>query len=314
MNILFNNMRLGSPFLFIVAIVVVGLADDFTDQLQWSPLIVKTPFLVFINDFNYPSWRSRNPLTKMPDFSRENEHLRLPKGLPLALICGACFRGSLFIQTNLSIDSDVYNITSVHQKVPPTVRLIDQYQFPIKGGLVCMMTYFITLPIMHEGTITCTLHRGKQKITEELYFDTVEQNIIQNKVIKEVLEIKRTYHGESLKLNLKCICNISKPLVYVWYYKDYMPIPYTKSTIQLPLSTSLLEDAKSLHIFCSVYNILGDVCLMQYEVIVKGNMVNIAQENVKQSSSVTKLRCSHIGHLIFEIIITLVMLFTMVIY
>lgn len=241
--------------------------DDFTDQLRWAPLVkVKTPFLSFLNDFNFPSWRTRNPLTKQPDFSRENEPFRVPRGVPLALVCGACFHRSL-AHVNFTIECDAYNITTVPQLVPPD--LVSD-QFSIRGGLVCMMTYFVTSPIEHGGNVTCVLHRGTQKIVEVVYVDTVEPRVIgeedTNKMYQEPLQ-------------LRCCYNISKPLGYVWCYNDDVPIPYTKSTIQLHTlidsSSRLLPS--SLQIICYAYNALGDLCITRYNISgMGGNMVNIA--------------------------------------
>lgn len=216
--------------------------DDSTGLLHWAPLRLKSPYLTFINNYYSPSWRTRHPITKEEEALR---NLQLPRGVPFAVVCGACFQRS-GVAANLTVSVSGHEYHSV-----PKTHSNRKTKYHV-GYLECMMTYVITAPIETDGTITCTLNRGRQIKTEVISFGVVDVSIDE---APEELEIQNTEQ----KITLHCpspdeMPSSSNPLVHVWHEDQEVSqsnhlIPHMKPVV------SIMRSKHTKHIICSVYSI-----------------------------------------------------------
>ena len=280
--------------------------DDFTQLLHWAPLVIKTtPFVTFINDFVRPSWRTRHPITK---YSEPLLHLRLPRNVPFSLVCGACFRKSS--STSGKIYAPAANLTvkissnQSYVSLPKTKTSSSYYdknntrngEYSVAGNLICMMTYFITLPFVDEtGVITCTLDRG---IRHRLVKETVSYKMM-NEKIKIMTTTKRIIINDNSNSNengrqkqqqqqqqqqpiiqLKCPppptnFNFTKehPPVYVWYNQDFpLEAPILNTGMFIKFRRPIYADHR---ITCSVYQFVnsdsGFTPIKQYNYLIQAS-------------------------------------------
>ena len=181
-----------------------GGGYDDASQLIWAPIsTVIRPYVTFINDFNRPTWSTRHTLTKQ---KTQFQPLQLPKNVPFAIVCGACFQKS-----NLRANLTVTISNHLSQSVPKK-KWDGSLEYNV-GFNECLMTYMITEPIRQDGSITCTLNRGIGKNKEVISFNAVNINI--EKKTAEELEIGK---GDGELLHCPNITNIiHDPVIYAWY-------------------------------------------------------------------------------------------------
>lgn len=239
------------------------------DQHIWAPMTsLKSPYVTFINDFNRPTWWTRHALTK----KRERlHHLSLPREVPFAVVCGACFQHSI-LNPNLTISISDH----VSQSVPKRRR---DRSFQYKVGVnECLMTYMITEPIQKAGTITCTLNRGKQKVTEVISFNVVDVDIQEP---PEELEIGASDTGIVLHCpQLDEPFTKNNPAINVWHVENKessknsvgFPILSTKSILHLD------QPKYTTTIVCSVYNIITPSIVHQTRYKIQGSQTNAKSE------------------------------------
>ena len=229
--------------------VCLNIYNKGTETLYWAPWkIGKIPFITFINDFNFPSWSTRHKFTRQSS----QFHLKLAKGIPFSIVCGACFSPS-FLKSNLTIEITNHNFTSV-----PKRNQNKSIQYT-EGYNECIMSYLITEHIKYNGVITCTLYRGKQILKEKLYFDAVNVQIQQ---------IPRNFSSES---ELKCpelSTTNDNPIMYIWYVKG-LPILSTKPTL------SISKPIYSINITCFVYNIFTPSVVLQTSYDIHGVSISL---------------------------------------
>ncbi|KAK8738002.1 hypothetical protein OTU49_004340 [Cherax quadricarinatus] len=232
--------------------------DDSTRILNWAPLRLKSPYLTFMNKFYNPSWRTRHPITKEEEALR---YLQLPRGVPFSTVCGACFARS-HISANLTVSVTGHE----YRSVPKTYNNNRKTKYHV-GYLECLMTYMITAPIEKDGTITCTLNRGKQTIIETISFAVVDASV--DEAPKE-LEIQDPQKEISLSCPLPHEMPSSRnPLVHVWH-EDSEVFPSVSSlTPEMRPTMSIRRSKNTRNIICSVYNIgkLSKVYQTRYQVI-----------------------------------------------
>ena len=245
-----------------------------TFGLIWAPInTVRFPYVTFLNDFNRPTWWSRHSMTKQ---KTQFQHLELPKNIPFAVVCGACFQNSK-LKTNLTMTISNH----LSQSVPKKKR-DGSFEYNV-GFNECLMTYMVTEPIQKDGSITCSLNRGIKTINETISFNAVEVNI---KKPAEELEIDV---GDN---ELHCPeINEKSPVIHVWYVEVnnsvVSPILNTRPTV------TLLDLPKytPITIVCSVYkiNTPNVVFQLRYKILQSDyhSSHNVSQDDALSGSMIT---------------------------
>lgn len=243
-------------------------AEDFTSSLIWAPLYLKSPYVTFMNDFHNPSWRTRHPLTKQPERLRD---LRLPRGVPFAVICGACFQRSV-VPTNLTISVSGHEFQSVPKK-----RKNNKYEYNVSYN-ECLMTYLITAPIESDGRVTCTLHRGAHRTQEEITFRVVDVEV---SAPPEELEAAKS----APQLELRCPSpeeapTTANPVVHVWHEdaRDKGRPAVGSPLATMRTSLSLSRPLQTRHVACSVYHIAAPHKVYQARYTVRGSQAVVKKD------------------------------------
>lgn len=65
-----------------------GVRPQCLGFLGWVPLLMKQPYSSLLNNAYCPSWTTRHMMTKQ----EQHTHLAVPRGVPLAVLCGLCHR------------------------------------------------------------------------------------------------------------------------------------------------------------------------------------------------------------------------------
>ncbi|XP_042206936.1 uncharacterized protein LOC121855843 [Homarus americanus] len=242
--------------------------DDSKHSLLWAPFFLKSPYLTLINKFYHPSWNTRHPITKEETSLR---YLKLPRGVPFAVACGACYQKSR-ISANLTISVTGHT----YHSVPKRHSNNRQTEYQVLHN-ECLMTYMITAPLEKDGTITCTLNRGKQIKTEVISFSVVDVSVddppeeleIQNDMDEVTLHCPTPDEKPSLK----------NPHVYVWYedisaYQSasYRVITKLRSIIAVP------RQKHTSHIVCSAYSIVNPTKVYRTRYQILGSQSHAQQE------------------------------------
>ncbi|KAK7081324.1 hypothetical protein SK128_021728, partial [Halocaridina rubra] len=231
-----------------------------TDLLIWAPMSsLKSPYVTFINEFNRPTWWTTHSITKRKQSLRE---LKLPKSVPFAVVCGACFQHSKS-EPNLMIE-----ITNHVAQSVPKRRRDSSLQYSV-GLNKCIMTYMITEPIQKDGKITCTLSRGKQRITEEIFFDAIDVDIQQP---AEELEISDSESPMALHCPAsERAVTSDNPTINVWYEENKESEKESVGPAILSTSSVLYinQPPRTKTIVCAVYNIISpdNVYQTRYKII-----------------------------------------------
>lgn len=242
--------------------------EDFTSSLIWAPLYLKSPYVTFMNDFQKPTWRTRHPITKEPEQLRD---LRLPRGVPFAVICGACFQRSI-VATNLTISVSGHEFQTVPKK-----RKNNKYEYNVSHN-ECLMTYLITAPIESDGRVTCTLHRGSHRTVEEISFRAVDAEV---SAPPEELEDDKS----PPMLELHCpqpevLPTSDNPVVRVWHEDAH---DKGSQVVGSPLSTmrpslTLSRPKHTRHVACSVYHIAAPHKVYQTRYTVRGTQAVVKKD------------------------------------
>ena len=128
-------------------------------SLLWGPVTTtKTPFITFMNDFNLPSWTSRDAMSK----NIKVQTLTLRKDAPFSIFCGACFQETV-LESELSLTINVSNRYK-HVSMPLINKQNKKKTFSL-GLNQCLITYTLIEPLKENSIISCTLTR-KQKETK----------------------------------------------------------------------------------------------------------------------------------------------------
>ena len=137
---------------------------------RWAPMRIKKPFISFLNDVNCPNWQTTNSFTKK---SGALLNILIPKNVPFAVACGACFDPTN-LSTNLSItisDQEVssYPIYTANRKIKHSLRLNE-----------CLISYALTDQITRPGKMTCSLSIGNKIYKDYLYFKPKWAKIVES--------------------------------------------------------------------------------------------------------------------------------------
>ncbi|KAK4306863.1 hypothetical protein Pmani_021351 [Petrolisthes manimaculis] len=151
------------------------------DLLQWAPLRLKVkPYLTFLNQYYQPTWRTRHPNT----LERESlRHLRLPRGAPFALACGACFQTSR-LEANLTMEV----LPSREYYYRPKMNGRGQIRKYTVNRLTCLLSYLQINPLNDSGRIVCSLNRGRHTHTDTITFSLLDDVAIVEERVEEAEE------------------------------------------------------------------------------------------------------------------------------
>ncbi|CAL4183516.1 unnamed protein product [Meganyctiphanes norvegica] len=241
-----DTIQLFMSVLFVVAGMIERTSSatySYNFDLKWAPWRLRAPYVVLMNDLWIPTWKTRNAFDK----HKTEYSLTLPKEVPFAIACGACYPATS-AESNLTLSVSGHDYESVPVKARSNSN---DYTFN-HGGYHCRMTYLITAPLKQNGQITCVLNRGaKPSRTVETIDFTVVNAVTQDpeELLTKVDEKEVTLQCPKPETDPKNTVNVwhSNPL----YTDDIVTknIPSLKSIINLRL------DKRITHVTCTSYDI-----------------------------------------------------------
>lgn len=224
-----------------------GATHSYNFDLKWAPWRLRKPYVVLMNDLWIPTWKTRNTFDKI----KNEHHLTLPKAVPFALACGACYPATM-AQANLTLSISGHD----YESVPVAARTNSRDYIFNHGGYHCRMTYLITAPLKQDGEIKCVLNRGSKPATT---IETIDFTVV-NAVTQDPEELLTRVDGNEVTLQCPKPETDLNNIVNVWhsnpFYTDDITnqlasgnIPSLRSIINLRL------DNRVTHVTCTTYDI-----------------------------------------------------------
>ena len=256
-------------------------------KFQWAPpRAPRYPYMTFLNDAICPSWTTRHHITKDP---RNNANLVLPRGVPFAFACGACFQTSK-LKANLTLRAD--QVQAEFQALSGSNGIIHQHS----AYMDCLISYGVTSPVSRYGSLECRLNRGKRLTTETVKF-SVRKVDIQEGPLRQILITRK-----SEKALLQCpdttLTNL-KNIVYVWhsYLETNQILQQNKPEIiiaSLRKNVTFTPTKEVQRLSCSTFDIFNPrkVWRTNYEI------VDERRKEVKKEDKITKGEWSLDGNLL----------------
>lgn len=209
-------------------------------KLHWAPYTIQEPYIVFLNDFVFPSWKTKH----LPS------RLILPLGVPFAAVCGVCYWQSSKLPGNIRVDGDPEFI-SIQL---PTNNSADVFRHTV--DISCRMSYIQTQPLYNSGKLSCHLDWNRQTFTETVTFDV-------KRVKKTKTKEELTIHGTSVNIQcpgIKSLLARDNPLVFVWHTLPETNLQSMTYPTRANLTLGIRQDET---ITCSAYNIFNPFLVLQ---------------------------------------------------
>ncbi|XP_076067507.1 uncharacterized protein LOC143040385 [Oratosquilla oratoria] len=225
-------------------------------NLYWAPHTIQKPYITYLNDFVFPSWKTKHHMT-MERLSRT--HLTLPRGVPFAAVCGACYSRSKH-QGEIRVDGDPeFSSTQLPTNNPADV-------FHYMTDISCRQAYIQTQPLYASGGLSCSLLWNKSPYTETVTFNVKKVHI---KTTKEEL----TTRDPTVDLqcpDIKSLLARDNPLVFVWHRSDALSESDFQSMTYPTRANLTLEIHKDeTTITCSAYNIYNPTVVLQKTYVIR---------------------------------------------
>lgn len=220
-----------------------GLRPQCRGVLGWVPLLMKKPYTSLLNNAYCPSWTTRHFMTKQ----EQHTYLTLPRGVPLAVMCGLCHRPAR-LATNITLQHIAGGVEQALAQVG--VPDGDDFEHTARG-YECRVQYALTGPLKTSGSITCASQLGIRSMQDTATYTVYDMPIVKT---EETLDVHDS------KVQLTCPSHSDpetpdNPLVHVWYY-PLATSPRIAAPTTNPSVTFRLAAAQPLVVACATYHLL----------------------------------------------------------